>query len=113
MELYTSYFAKSGDHPDAVSIALSAPKFYKGKIYKPLMPTWDIVNGIKEGRITQDTYTTYYRNLINDRQLTPEKVCRDTGEGSILLCWEKPAAFCHRHIVADWLRQSGIEVSEL
>ena len=32
----------------------------------------------------------------------------------ILLCWERPGEFCHRRVLADYLRtQTGIEVPEL
>lgn len=30
-----------------------------------------------------------------------------------LLCYEKPDDFCHRHLVADWLRKNGYECEEL
>ena len=30
-----------------------------------------------------------------------------------LICYEKPSEFCHRHLVADWLKEYGIEVEEL
>ena len=29
-----------------------------------------------------------------------------------LLCYEKPSDFCHRHIVAEWLKQNNIECEE-
>ena len=29
-----------------------------------------------------------------------------------LLCYEKPSDFCHRHLVANWLRQHGAGISE-
>lgn len=29
-----------------------------------------------------------------------------------LVCYERPQDFCHRHIVADWLRSNGIECNE-
>ena len=30
----------------------------------------------------------------------------------VLLCYEKPADFCHRHLVAQWLIQNGFECEE-
>jgi SAM-dependent methyltransferase len=29
-----------------------------------------------------------------------------------LICYEKPSDFCHRHLVADWLNENGIECKE-
>ena len=38
----------------------------------------------------------------------------ELGHNPILLCWEEPGDFCHRMVVADWLRTSaGVEVKEL
>ncbi len=33
--------------------------------------------------------------------------------GKILLCYEKPENFCHRHILAEWLRKNGYKCEEL
>jgi hypothetical protein len=29
-----------------------------------------------------------------------------------LLCYEKPSDFCHRHLVAEWLREHGVRCNE-
>lgn len=29
-----------------------------------------------------------------------------------LICYEKPPNFCHRHLVAEWLRRNGFECEE-
>lgn len=29
-----------------------------------------------------------------------------------LICYEKPGEFCHRHLVAAWIRNAGFEVRE-
>lgn len=35
-------------------------------------------------------------------------------DGSVLLCWEKSGAFCHRRLVAEWLEDAvGEKVQEL
>lgn len=52
-----------------------------------------------------------YQEFILSR-LDPLQVAQELGQGSILLCWEKPGEFCHRIVVADWLREAGIEVEE-
>ena len=29
-----------------------------------------------------------------------------------LVCYEKPGDFCHRHLVAEWLRENGYDCEE-
>ena len=58
-------------------------------------------------------YTIQYKKEVLD-VLDPKKVFEELGENSVLLCWEKPSDFCHRHLVADWFKEKlGIEVKEL
>ncbi|TFH08233.1 MAG: hypothetical protein E4H14_06820 [Candidatus Thorarchaeota archaeon] len=113
-KLYTSYYARSGNHPDAIAISAKAPQFYRGKFYSPLAPTWDLLRAYKSGEIDERGYTEWYlRLLIKDRKLTPEKVVDDLKDGSIMLCYEGPGKFCHRHIVAEWLETAGVTVTEI
>jgi hypothetical protein len=28
------------------------------------------------------------------------------------MCYEKPGSFCHRHLVAEWLRENGFDCRE-
>ena len=37
---------------------------------------------------------------------------RRTSDKIILLCYEKPGDFCHRHLVSDWFNQNGIFCQE-
>lgn len=30
----------------------------------------------------------------------------------VLLCYERPNDFCHRHLVAEWLREAGYNIEE-
>jgi uncharacterized protein (DUF488 family) len=108
----TSYFAKSATHPGAVSIALSNPKNFMGREYKALAPNgWFLRKYKLDGDV--DFYTEQYQAEVLD-QLDPKEVLRDLGEDAVLLCWEKPGEFCHRHLVAQWLKEKlGIEIKEL
>jgi hypothetical protein len=31
----------------------------------------------------------------------------------VLLCYEPPGEFCHRHVLSAWLRRQGVEIGEL
>lgn len=110
--IYTSNFARHGKHPDAVSISIKPIWWFKGRQYLPLAPTWDIVTGVKSGAIDEKQYTERYLEILN--KLDPQQVVDDIGDGSIMLCYESPKDFCHRHIVAEWLNNHlGLGIEEI
>ena len=37
---------------------------------------------------------------------------KSQDEDIVLICYEKPGDFCHRHLVANWLRHQGYPVEE-
>ena len=108
----TSYYALNADHKDAVAISAKVPDFYKGKCYKKLAPSWSIFNEWKKSGNTERYIERFYKEILGP--LDPKKVFDDLGDNAILLCYEKPGIFCHRHIVADWLNMLlGLEITEL
>lgn len=112
----TSYFAKAGTLPTAISIARSAPPFFRGATYRPLTPPRDLLAAFKAGRVTPEEYTARYTAEVLDRRDagTVASDLRDlAGPNAVLLCWEKPGTFCHRHLVAAWLREHGIDTEEM
>lgn len=53
----------------------------------------------------------YYKQVLS--KLNPQDVYHDLT-GSILLCYEEPELFCHRHIVAAWLEITlGVQIPEV
>lgn len=108
----TSYYAKSGQLKEAVSIAGKAPAFYKGREYKKLAPKfWFFEKYKKDGDV--EYYTEQYQRCVLDK-LDPQTVYDELGKDAVILCWEAPDKFCHRHLVAKWLSESlGIEIKEL
>ena len=115
---YTGYFNTVGlptyFHP--VSISVSMPKVYNNcveMIYKPLIPQWSMVKDFREKRLSETTYRERYFSLLDFRDLTPAKVSADLGDCAVLLCWENPKLFCHRHIVSKWMREAGFDCVEL
>ena len=44
-QLWTSYYAKKGTDPKAVSISAKAPHYFRGRWYLKLAPTWEMING--------------------------------------------------------------------
>ena len=41
-------------------------------------------------------------------------ICEKAGldKDIVLLCYERPTDFCHRHLVSAWFREHGIECKE-
>lgn len=105
-DIKTSYLAKAGKLPNAVSIAKGQPKWLPEiKTYQVLAPSWKLVN--RESY----SYEQYYEEVL--KRLDPLKVAEHL-DGKILLCWEKDPTHCHRRYVARWLQENlGIEVPEL
>jgi hypothetical protein len=54
-----------------------------------------------------------YRAEVLDK-LDPRQVLNDLGgDNCIMLCWEPPGQFCHRQVVAAWLKKElGLDVPE-
>lgn len=108
----TSYFAKAAKDPDAVSIALYSPSWYKGREYKKLAPEARLLKKYKQDKDVS-FYIQYYQKSVLDK-LDPKQVFDELGKKAILLCWEKSAEFCHRHLVSWWFEKNlRIKVKEL
>lgn len=121
--IYTSNYAKHGNHPDAVSISRYVPHFFSGRCaYSALAPSesilaqWrDAIASNNAARIKngKDIFRKRYREEILDK-LDPQKVWKDIGIKAILVCYESGNDFCHRHIAADWLMEKlEITITEL
>lgn len=111
--MQTSYFAKSAKNPNAVSIAIGTPTWFKGKKYSKLAPSWDLVKSYKNGEIDQSEYEKRYKLEVLDK-LDPKKVFEEIGKDAVLLCWEKSTDFCHRHLVSRWLSNAlNCEIMEI
>jgi len=118
--MFTSYFFsnKLNQNQKLISISNSIPREIKQRLpniitYKPLCPTWKIVQDYKRQIISKDEYSKIYIGCFLDK-LNATRVYQELGEDAILLCWERPDKFCHRHIVSNWLSNSlNIQITEL
>lgn len=111
-KIYTSNFNISGKDKNAVAISIGIPKWYNGRRYMLLAPTWEMVNKHKTGEMTNKSYIIRYNKILS--KLNLNAVLKAFPSGSILLCWEKPGDFCHRRLVAKWIeKETGMVVPEL
>lgn len=121
--IYTSYFAQLKNLPSniiPISICGKAPDWYTGLQYKKLAPKYDFFQEWKKNH-DNDYYIRCYKEQVLDKLNASEVVwemCEKATNGQFydpdicLLCYEKPNVFCHRHLVADWLKKYGYEVRE-
>jgi len=122
--MYTGYFAKLKSYEEAglvpVSIALKTPDWYHGAQYKKLAPKWSFFSEWKNGshKGDNDYYMQHFKTEVLDN-LDPEQVVKElegfTGvsrDRIILICYEKPGDFCHRHLVSMWLTVNHINCFE-
>ena len=118
--IYTSNYKSFGDNPYGVSISGDRGKEanYKGAAYPSLAPKldwwkkWELIKDrIDPIESTMFYIEKYYDTVLSE--LDPEQVYKEL-DGRILLCYEEPQFFCHRHIVAAWLEiKLNIEVPEV
>jgi hypothetical protein len=108
----TSYFSKSSKHPNAISIARKNPSWYTGKTYLKLAPSFQLLTKYYKDR-DSDYYTKIFKSEVLAK-LDPQTVFNDLGDNAVLLCYESPEKFCHRHLVAEWLSENlRCEIIEL
>ena len=120
--IYTTYFAKLKKLPDntiPIAICAKPPAWYTGATFRTLAPKYDF---FKKYQINRDNYEfteNYIGQVLN--HLNPFRIVADLyyqlGMAPntcdiALVCFEKSADFCHRHLVAEWLRGAGYECEE-
>lgn len=96
LKIYTSQFRYS--KPDRFDITVKTGN-------KTFAPTWDIVLGIKQGKITEHEYKLEYlyllaKSLKENKQEWDKLLSLDQVT---FVCYCPKNAFCHRKILADFL----------
>ncbi|MDE6615579.1 MAG: DUF488 domain-containing protein [Lachnospiraceae bacterium] len=120
MEIRTSYFAQlrkieamAGAVP--VAVCRYPPDWYKGAVYQKVAPDYSMIMGMKNADTREYFKLKYLKDVLGrsepgsvEKDITAI-VERNGGAFAVLLCFEKPADFCHRHLVADWLGRNPDE----
>ncbi len=116
--IYTGYFAKVKEYEKQgltpVCIAGYAPEGYTGARYRALAPRrvwWQEWHDKNLGeQWYRDKYDETVLGLLNPKQVAAD--LQALGKDVVLLCFEKPGDFCHRHLIAEWLNKHGCSVKE-
>lgn len=116
--ILTSYFAKLSKLPSGIvpiSICGKVPDWYMGLQYKKLAPRYWF---FMEWKVSHDNvyYVKRFKQEVLSK-LNADAVVKEllslSGEKPFaLICYERPGEFCHRHLVADWLRENGYYCEE-
>lgn len=116
MKLYTSYFGKAkelnANGIAVISIALIKPRYVRCESLREVAPTREILQ-LKENPAA---YTKRYeaevlKSLDVEKLLSKIKEITN-GRDAALCCYEKTGRFCHRHLLASYLREHGLNIEE-
>lgn len=119
MKIYTTCFTNLKDLPEniiAVAISRTVPYWYNGYRWSRLSPFESILSDYRRFN-NKDRYKKRFTDeILNQIDLDTLRVeMKDfiqPGCTIALVCYERTHKFCHRHLVADWLRGLGYEVEE-
>jgi len=115
--LYTSNYAMNGKNPDAIGISFIVPAWFQGKTITKVAPTLEMISKthgwVRADEYDVEEYTKDYINLLESRNINPQDLVDEIPDGAILLCYERPDEFCHRHVLAEWVQShTGVIVTE-
>ena len=113
--IYTGYFAQAKKYKGILmSVAGKTPKSFNGIKLRCFMPKFWFFQKWKNGEISNDEYVEIFKKEVLDH-INKESIKNflSSDKDLFLLCYEKSDDFCHRHIVADWIRNElGLDVRE-
>ena len=103
VKIYTAQYRYKGN--DRVDIT-AAGKTELGKFF---MPDWSLVNGLKNGVITEEQYEREYHLQMVESWRTNRHAWHNIMERDevTLVCFCPPGAFCHRVLLAQYLEKCG------
>lgn len=116
--IYTSYFAKWKEPVDSDFVLMATtyykPGWFEGEWFFEVAPDKKLVEMYKKGLISSIQYANdYLKALESKKELILTKIKKfNPHKNYILLCFESPEKFCHRHILASWLNSNGYECEE-
>lgn len=122
--IYTSYFANLKTLEKAgikcVGICALPPAWFDGPNYASVAPSKDILFEMKKDHNETRYRERYFNEILCAYRFHPEYLIQGLASISgpehadiALCCFEKPGDFCHRHLLAEWIKErTGIEITE-
>lgn len=118
--IYTSYFANLKNIPETVTpiaICRFPPKSWYGSRAYSLMPTLKALKDYQDTGDEEVFRKRYFEGIDGLDAKRLAKVLEQMNPNSdthdvVLVCYEGPEKFCHRHLVAEWFNANGIECRE-
>ena len=116
LKLYTSYYAKLSDKSCNIDIekciSISITRAVPMPVLREVVPTPYTFSSKSD---PDEFARRYYLQLSKlDPYEILDKIRKLVGDEAILLCWEGPDKFCHRHILVKWIYyHTGIIINEL
>lgn len=123
-DITTGYYAQLSNYLMKnyfpIPISIVPPKWFPKKYLKDiklnLSPTHKILTLYKNNDLDEESYINmFYEDVLNKNNINHIlNQLTNISNKIVLLCYEKPFNFCHRHIVSYWLSQKlGFEICEL
>ena len=120
--VYTSYFANWRQFPEgsiSISISQYPPKKWGGLEMRSCAPNTALLQDYKNGNIDEYIFKQRYLAQLEKDVNLRERVknllnglMQQFNADLILCCYEKSGDFCHRHILAEWLKPE-FDITEL
>lgn len=104
MKIYTAHYRYAG--PGRLDITVKG----QDPVGKILAPTWDMVMGLKKGRMTVHAYTDAYSSLFMNAVQNSYSILLDLSKQETLtfVCFCRPGEFCHRVLCARNFETIGL-----
>lgn len=108
--IFTSNFWSKAPNKYAVSRSVPAQYSHIGRI-PGLDPSFKLLQDYRTRKIDEQRYTELYLEQLANKYSSPKELAQILQaltllmEGPITLCcWEPPGKFCHRHLIANYLK---------
>jgi uncharacterized protein YeaO (DUF488 family) len=122
MDIKTGYFARAKEYEaqgyTVIGISRYPPDWLDVQSVRPLAPEAKLLMDYKAGKVSDAEYDRIYTENLQAHKGNVTHILNRLAETGlkhiVLCCYEKPGAFCHRHLLADFLnREYGLSVTEL
>ncbi|MGG4386522.1 DUF488 family protein [Priestia megaterium] len=102
LKVYTSQYSYRGEDRLDTTVKTSDGLF---------APTWDIVMGIKNKKITEEEYRKKYLNLLRQSYISKKDQWKKllNKKSVTFVCFCKKGDFCHRLILAEVFQRLGAD----